>query len=178
MRHAIVTTTERPDLAPVTARWRWEAFARGQGRSLAEVTAAEVARAAGAGALPRTFVLLAEGEPVGMASLAAHDLDTRPDLTPWLAGVFVVPHARGRGHAVRLVAAVEAEAMGLGIPALWLYTRTAEGLYARLGWRIVETFPYRDRSYALMRRDLPVRGPSGPPAPCGRLPDGRSPHGR
>ncbi|KMO28835.1 hypothetical protein VQ02_30845 [Methylobacterium variabile] len=154
MPHAIVTTSERPDLAPVTARWRWEAFAQGQGRTFAEVAAAE---AAGPGPMPRTCVLLADGEPVGMASLAAHDLDPRPDLTPWLAGVFVAPHARGRGHAARLVAAVEAQAASLGIPTMWLYTRSAEALYARIGWRTVESFAYRGKAYALMRRDLPSR---------------------
>jgi GNAT superfamily N-acetyltransferase len=154
MPHAIVTTTERPDLVPVTARWRWEAFAQGQGRSLAEVTAVEFAGATTDGPMPRTFVLLIDDEPVGMASLAAHDLDPRPDLTPWLAGVFVAPHARSRGYAVRLVAAVEAEAVARGIPTLWLYTRKAEALYARIGWRTVETFSFRDKVYALMRRDL------------------------
>ncbi|OAS21770.1 GNAT family N-acetyltransferase [Methylobacterium platani] len=154
MPHAIVTTTDRPDLAPLTARWRWEAFARGQGRSLAEVTASEAATAAGPGPMPRTCVLLVDGAPVGMASLAARDLDPRPDLTPWLAGVYVAPEARGRGHAVRLVAAVEAQAAALGVATLWLYTRSAEGLYARIGWRTVEAFPYRERMYALMRRDL------------------------
>ncbi len=156
MPHVIVTTAERPDLVSVTARWRWEAFAQGQGRSLAEVTAAEAAGAATTGPMPRTAVLLVNDEPVGMASLAAHDLDSRPDLTPWLAGVFVAPHARGRGYAARLVAAVEAEAVARGIPTLWLYTRNAEGLYARIGWRTVETFTYRERRYALMRRDLPA----------------------
>ena len=154
MPHAIVTNTERPDLVPVTARWRWEAFAQGQGRSLAEVTASESAGAAGPGPMPRTFVLLVDDEPVGMASLTADDLDTRPDLTPWLAGVFVAPHARGRGHAARLVGAVEAYAVSLGIATLWLYTRSAEGIYARIGWRTVETFSYRDKTYALMRRDF------------------------
>ncbi|KTS30551.1 hypothetical protein NS228_16705 [Methylobacterium indicum] len=150
----IVATAERPGLAAVTARWRWEAFARGQGRSLAAVAADEAATAAGPGPMPRTLVLLAGGEPVGMASLTAHDLDPRPDLTPWLAGVFVAPHARGRGHAARLVAAVEAEAAALSVPTLWLYTRTAEPLYARIGWRSVERFLHRDKVYALMRRDL------------------------
>ncbi|MGF3024504.1 GNAT family N-acetyltransferase [Methylobacterium aquaticum] len=154
MRHAIVTTAERPDLAPLTGRWRWEAFRQEEDDSLAEMMAAQAAGAAGPGPMPRTFVLLDDDEPVGMASLVAHDLDPRPDLTPWLAGVFVAPQARGRGHAVRLVAAVEADAAALGIATLWLYTRSAEALYARIGWRNVETFAYRGRMYALMRRDL------------------------
>jgi GNAT superfamily N-acetyltransferase len=61
--------------------------------------------------IPRTLVLLVEDEPVGTASLAAHDLDERPDLTPWLTGVFVAPHARGQGYAAELIAAVEQEAV-------------------------------------------------------------------
>ncbi|AWN47046.1 GNAT family N-acetyltransferase [Methylobacterium terrae] len=152
MSLTIVTTADRPDLAPVTARWRWEAFLQGRGRSLAEAMAAEAAPATGP--MPRTCVLLSDDEPVGMASLSAHDLEPRPDLTPWLAGVFVAPRARGRGYAARLVAAVEGQAASLAVPTLWLYTRSAEGLYARLGWRNVERFRYREKAYALMRRDL------------------------
>ncbi len=76
--------------------------------------------------MPRTFVLLVDDEPVGMASLDAHDLDTRPDLTPWLAGVFVAPHARA-GATPRLVAAVEAFAASLGVATLWLYTAPPRG---------------------------------------------------
>ena len=104
--------------------------------------------------MPQTLVLLAAGEPVGMASLAEHDLDERPDLTPWLAGVFVAANARGRGHAGRLVAAVEGLAAEASIPTLWLYTRTAEPIYARAGWRTVEVFQHHGEPHALMRRDL------------------------
>jgi hypothetical protein len=71
--------------------------------------------------MPRTFILLADGESVGTASLAAHDLDERPDLTPWLAGVFVDPHTRGRGYAANLIAAIEHEAQAASIATLWLY---------------------------------------------------------
>jgi GNAT superfamily N-acetyltransferase len=97
------------------------------------VLAAAKRTAATAGLMPRTLVLLADGEPVGTASLVAHDLDERPDLTPWLAGMFVAPHARGQGHAARLIAAVEQEAAAASISTLWLYTNTAERVYARGG---------------------------------------------
>ncbi len=86
----------------------------------------------------QTFVLLVDEAPVGVASLVAHDLDSRPELTPWLAGVFVVPEARGRGHAAHLIAAVEAAGRAAAIPSLWLYTHSAERIYARVGWRTVE----------------------------------------
>jgi GNAT superfamily N-acetyltransferase len=105
-------------------------------------------------AIPRTLVLLVDDEPVGTASLTAHDLDERPDLTPWLAGMFVASHVRGRGYAARLVAAVEEEARRASITTLWLYTNTAERIYARVGWRTVETVLHNGKPFALMRRDL------------------------
>jgi GNAT superfamily N-acetyltransferase len=104
--------------------------------------------------MPRTLVLLADDEPVGTASLTAHDLDERPDLTPWLAGVFVVPHARRKGHAARLVAAIEQEAGAASIWTLWLYTNTAESIYARAGWQTVETVQHNGKPFALMRRHI------------------------
>ena len=93
-------------------------------------------------------------EPVGTATLAEQDLEERLDLTPWLAAVYVEPHARRRGYAGHLIAAVEREARSGSISTLWLYTNTAERIYARAGWQTVETVEHRGRPYALMRRDL------------------------
>jgi GNAT superfamily N-acetyltransferase len=106
-----------------------------------------------------SFVLLdpASGAPAGTASLAHRDLDSRPDLTPWLAGVYVPPRFRGRGHATARVRHVERFAAAAGVARLWLYTNTAEPLYARLGWRRAGTERTRRRGVevALMCRDLP-----------------------
>lgn len=155
MSMQIVSTSERPDLAALTARWRWEAFFRDTGGSYDVVLEGARRTAVGAGPIPRTLVLLIDGEPVGTASLAAEDLDERPDLSPWLAGVFVAPHARGRGYAGQLIAAVEQLAREAGFSTLWLSTSAAERIYARAGWRTTETFEHHGKSFALMRRDLP-----------------------
>lgn len=150
---SIVSTSDRPDLVPVIAGWLWDEFWRADGHSLEDtfdaVTASVTARP-----MPRTFILLVDGEPAGTASLAAHDLPERPDLTPWLAGVFVEARSRGRGYAARLVAAVEQEALAASIPTLWLYTHSAERIYARAGWRTVETVEHRGKPFALMKRDI------------------------
>ncbi len=154
MTSKIVSTSERPDLVPLIARWRWEAFARDEGRGFEQVLESAQRTAAVACRIPQTLVLLVDGEPVGTASLTEQDLEERPDLTPWLASVFVVPHARGRGYAGRLVVAVEAQARAGSIATLWLYTNTAERIYARLGWRTAETVQHDGKPVALMRRDL------------------------
>ncbi len=103
-----------------------------------------------------TFVLFDQGVTVGTASLAHKDLEARPDLTPWLAGVFVQPAFCGRGYATALVRRVEAFASAASVPVLWLYTWTAEPLYARLGWRRagLEMDQERGREVVLMTRPL------------------------
>lgn len=150
----IVSTFDRPDLAPLTARWRWEAFYADDGTPLEAVVEHAVRMAADPQLMPQTLVLLEDGVPVGTASLTAHDMDDRPDLTPWLAGLYVQPASRGRGHAVRLVAAVERLAAEAGIAVLWLFTQSAAGLYDRLGWTTAETLVEGDRTFVIMRRAL------------------------
>ena len=137
----------------MAAGWRWEAFIR-EDEPLADVVARAAVTASAQRLMPQTLVLLDGGEPVGTASLTAQDLDERPDLTPWLAGVVVLPQARRRGHASLLVQAVERLAAEGGIGTLWLYTSTAERIYARLGWTVAERFKRGGKDNALMRREL------------------------
>ena len=102
------------------------------------------------------FVLFDGDSPAGTASLAHDDLDSRPDLAPWLAGVYVPQMFRGRGHASALVRHVEGFARAAGVDTLWLYTWTAAPLYAGLGWVKVglEHEIKRNHQVVLMRRDL------------------------
>lgn len=150
----IVKTYDRRDLAQLVANWLWSEFHRQKGTSLADIEALVQTSVDAGRSLPRTFVLMIDGEPVGTASLAENDLDIRPDLNPWLAGVFVAPSMRGRGYVSHLVCAVEAEARAQDYATLWLYTRTAERIYARLGWQTTDYFERKQRQYALMRREI------------------------
>lgn len=150
----IVSIQQRPDLIPAAASWLWAEWARRKGRTLAMVTARLAARAEP----EQTFVALLDGVPVATASLVNADLDTRPDLSPWLASVFVDPPFRGQGHAAALVRRVEDAARAQGVGTLWLYTQHAAGLYAKLGWETVGPEMDRGISVTLMRRTL---GPGG-----------------
>lgn len=150
----IVTIADHPALAATVAGWLWHAFGRYDGRTPEDEQTA-VAESVSRRGPPQTFVLLDGGVPVGTASLHDHDLDERPALTPWLAGVFVLPQARGRGGATRLVGAVEAACVDAGIPAAWLYTHTAGPLYSRLGWQAVEIVEREDKpAVTVMRREF------------------------
>lgn len=100
------------------------------------------------------FVLLDDDKPIGTACLSVMDLDTRPDLSPWLASVYVVPEARRRGHAAQLVRTVERIAIARGHRTLWLFTWEAAPLYARLGWLVAGEETQHGEYVTLMRRDL------------------------
>ena len=152
--HEIVRIADRPDLVPTVADWLWHEWWRDDGYTL-EQTRDAVAASVSPSGPPQTFVLLDDGKPVGTASLVAHDLDERPDLTPWLAGVFVVPEARNQRYAMHLIRAVEAACRDAGIGTVWLFTADAERVYARAGWHSVEAIE-RDgrRPVMLMRRNL------------------------
>lgn len=149
----IVTTAGRPDLIPAVSAWLWEEWARQKGRTVQQVAARMASRQAAVGP-EQTFVVLEDGVPVATASLVHHDLDPRPELTPWLASVYVDPPFRGRGHAERLVRVVEDAARAGGVPRLWLHSEHAAGLYAKLGWIADGPEVDHGHSVTLMHKDL------------------------
>ena len=69
---------------------------------------------------------------------------TRPELSPWLSGVFVAPEHRRRGVGGALVERVVLEACVLRTPRLYLYTLGSEALYLRLRWSVMERTFYRE----------------------------------
>jgi GNAT superfamily N-acetyltransferase len=149
----VSTISERPELASIVARWRVHAFFDYPGGYTIEEMAALILEPSVG---PKeTFILFDEDRPVGTAALIRTDLETRPDLTPWLAGLYVEPAFRGRGYATALIRRVEAFGQAASVPVLWLYTSTAEALYARLGWERAGTGDERGEEVILMKRILP-----------------------
>ncbi len=114
--------------------------------------------------LPLTFVALHGGPPsrgygaaselVGMVSLKFHDMDTRPDLDPWLGGLLVLPNWRNRGVGTMLMHRATEEARRLNVPLLYLWTHSAEALYHKLGWKVVERSDYCGKEAVVMQIDV------------------------
>lgn len=102
------------------------------------------------GGVPVTFVAVDGETLLGSASLVVDDLETRPELTPWLASVYVAPEHRRKGVASALVRRVVEEARQQGIPRLYLWTTDQEGLYAALGWRPVERTRFQGEDIVVM----------------------------
>ncbi|MGR8931111.1 MAG: GNAT family N-acetyltransferase [Gammaproteobacteria bacterium] len=99
--------------------------------------------------IPSTFVIKHQ-TLMGSAAIVANDMETRPELTPWLASVFVAPQFRNRGVGSAVVQHVMQQAQAAGIPKLYLFTPDRMSFYARLGWHIVSEEEYRGHRVTIM----------------------------
>lgn len=92
-------------------------------------------------ATPIPFALVAhDGERfLGTASVVADDLAERPQLTPWVAAVWVEEHARERGVGGALVNRATDDCFALGERRVYLCARARmTTFYERLGWTLIE----------------------------------------
>ncbi len=104
--------------------------------------------------IPTTFVAEDAGELLGSACILADDMSSHPELTPWLASVYVNEVHRGKGIGSTLVKRVMQHAQENGVKRLYLYTPDQEQMYARLGWQLYSREPYNGTPVTIMAIDF------------------------
>lgn len=105
-----------------------------------EGRAEAIADSAGREGIPSTFITMSGRQFVGSAALIQNDMDTKPDLVPWLAAVYVKDGFRSQGIATELITRCEDEAVRSNAIAWYLYTKFASRPYEKLGWRHMERY--------------------------------------
>jgi GNAT superfamily N-acetyltransferase len=145
-----------PELVDELARLSWEEWkdVYQQRKQTLEDTVKNSRDRMNTDRLPFTLVASQASEPVGMVSLKFHDMDTRPDLDPWLGGLLALSEWRNRGVGTMLMHRATEEARRLNVPQLYLWTHTAEGLYHKLAWQVVERTNYFGKEAVVMQIDL------------------------
>ena len=143
-----------PEAIPILSPWHHkEWLIYNPGESIQE-RVEKITAQAGKGDIPTTFVAIEGGTVLGSASLIAHDMDMRMDLSPWLASVLVAPEHRRRGVGTALVNRVVDEARALGFRTLYLFTPDKEAFYTKLGWRFLERTEYLTHAVVVMSLPL------------------------
>lgn len=101
--------------------------------------------------LPECYVMEdAKGNLIGSASIVNCDMDTREDLFPWLASVYVDPLRRKEGLGSKIVTATIKKAHDMGFEKLFLFTPNQAPWYAKMGWQTLERTNYHGAPVTLM----------------------------
>lgn len=87
-------------------------------------------------AVPRWYVVMAEGRIIGGLGVIANDFHDRRDLTPNVCAVYVEENWRGRGIAGRMLRHVCGEMKKSGVDTLYLLTNHTS-FYERYGWEFL-----------------------------------------
>jgi predicted N-acetyltransferase YhbS len=143
--------SDRPEFISVLATWHRREWGNYRPEETTEMRAAKLRAASGRRQIPSVVVACDGDTLLGGAMLIAHDMETRPQWTPWLAGVVVAPEHRRQGIAAALIERVITEARSLGFTELYLYTFSTERYYARLGWAFVEQSMYLGADVTIMK---------------------------
>jgi predicted N-acetyltransferase YhbS len=113
-----------------------------------------IAEAAGGEGVPSIFIATQGDQLIGSAALVKNDMDAKPDLSPWLAAVYVKGGFRRQGIATELIARCEEEAIRSKANAWYLYTEFASSLYERLGWHHIERCDYKGTTVDIMAKRI------------------------
>jgi len=152
------------DLVPTIAAWHWHEWGttamEGDATRRAEKMRTRLYR----DRVPVMYVALDtnndstpdKSRPLGTSALVESDMDSHPELRPWLANVYVTPSARGQGIARALVQHAMNQAAVLKLSRLYLYTHTARGLYEKLGWHVIAEESYEGHRVTIMAFDVPA----------------------
>jgi len=146
----ILDLNTAPHFIPQLAAWHHEQWSYlNPGRTAAQLQS-QMQEYLGKHAIPKMLVLTEGSELLGSSSLITCDMDTRKDLSPWLANVYVSPDHRNKGLGKLLVTAVMDYAKQLKLEKIYLFTPDQERFYQSLGWNTLTIENYRGEDVTIM----------------------------
>jgi N-acetylglutamate synthase-like GNAT family acetyltransferase len=142
------------EFIPAVALWLKEQWGFLEPATTLEETIAEFKMRFRPGGIPNAVVALVDGNLAGTASLIEDDMPQRPELSPWLASIYVHPDFRRRGIAEAMIERIIDEARAIGIKRLYLFTFESGAYYLKRGWMTMFKDTYFSRPVIVMSRDL------------------------
>ena len=100
-----------------------------------------------------------DSNPIATGGLYNHVglLDKEPRLKVhkhWLALVYTNPKNRHKGYGALVCNFIQNRSKQIGVDTMYLYTDTAERLYTRLGWTVMEKIIFGERNITVMSKKL------------------------
>ena len=145
---------DHPEYLLTIAAWHFNEWRQLYPQDTLDSFTADLENTMAGGILPSTWLLMADGELLGSASILQQDLDSHPQLSPWLANVYIRADQRGRGLGRYLLEGVLQRARDAGLTSLYLFTEDQMALYQRLGFHITEQYHCNGRPIVIMAASL------------------------
>ena len=138
--YVITDLRAAPGFAEAVADRVWRAWWRDDGVPLAALRARlDESLGVPVAGIPSSFVAHRGGAFLGTAALIASDMEARPELTPWVAALWVEPVARRQGIGRALAAHAAQAAFTAGHPRVHLCATPENApYYLKLGWTRIE----------------------------------------
>lgn len=146
----ILNLREAPEHIPTLAAWHHQQWSSLNPDGSLEKRIATMQSYLSDDFVPSTLIAKTS-ELLGSAAIVKNDMDTKPELTPWLASVFVAPQYRNQGIGSQLVKQLMQQAKQAGIEAIYLFTPDQVHFYQKLGWEVFSSEEYRGHSVTVMK---------------------------
>ena len=143
-----------PELVPTVAQWCCEEWPWYYANGDLAAACAYHQQTAQAARVPSGLVALEGSTLAGTISVIEDDMETRPELNPWLGCLVVAPEFRRQGLASRLIDEGELLAKRLAVPVLYAWTETLCRLLLSKGWAHVEDTAYRGRRVSILSKTM------------------------
>ncbi len=141
MEYEIKFLKEIPFVSSILAHWAYQNWYLDSKIDLKTVIC-DYSKRDNSDVLPVTFVaVLKNNFPIGMISLKKSDLQSRPDLSPWLSALYVMPECRKQGVAENLINYLLKFCRNNDINRVHLFIdkkneKYLENYYSLRGWKI------------------------------------------
>lgn len=147
----IIDLRSRPEIIPTLAAWHYEEWSYLYPGETLEGRIKRMEEFLVDAPIPSMYLWMEGRSLAGSAAIVENDMETRPELRPWLASVYVPAARRRSGLGTRLVQYVMKKASDQGYPALYLYTPHREDFYLKLGWQTMAKEPFHGEEVTVMK---------------------------
>lgn len=149
----IINLATAPEHIPTIAAWHHAQWGYLNPGGTVDTRIEKMQRYLKGAAIPAMYICVDGEHLAGTAALVESDMDSHPELSPWLASVYVNPDYRNRGVGARLVKHVVSQAKAHGLGTLYLFTPDQARFYQSMGWEFIAQESYRGGEATLMKID-------------------------
>lgn len=145
---------QHPQLIPVIAQWHQDQWFNISPHLSTEKRIEFYSTYPSKAGIPCCIIASADNHALGSASLVETDMETRNQLSPWLASVFVHPDFRQQGIATELINQCINIARTCQIARIYLFTPDQSAFYQKRGWQHLESCLYHGEQVDIMYYDV------------------------